>query len=159
MNGFLTKPVVLSGRQSVEFINSLRNPGKEYLNKRNEIFDRMDAGISIERKGRDLEVEIPNLDLSFIDEESEASSGIELSIEVSVVLDAGCMDCSHFHKIDESCLKVINSNSFFDFEDGGKRESFIYNETGRDMPVVSVKDKRSDCMAEAYKTEQIADAA
>lgn len=159
MDGFLTEPLILSGRQSVEFINSLCSPERDYLRRRDEIFNKMDAEISIQRRGQDMEVDIPDLDLSFIDNESEISSGIKLSMEVSVVMNVGCMESGHFRKADRSCLKTINSDVFTDFGSGAKRELFIDSETGRDMPSAAVKDKTRGDMLEAYRTDQIADAA
>lgn len=161
MDGFLTEPIVLSGSQSVEFINFLRNPGSEYLNRRNEIFDEMDANISIQRKGRDMEVDIPDLDLSFIDEKSQACSGIELHMEVSVVVNSDSADLGHFYKIDEECSKIVNSDSGVLMKIGAdiKRKTLEYNDIGRDTPGASVKDKKDQSMIDAYKTEQLADAA
>lgn len=68
MDGFLTEPIVLSGRQSTEFMKSLRRPSREYLEKLSDVFTKMDREISIRREERDFEVEILGLDLSFIDE-------------------------------------------------------------------------------------------
>lgn len=68
MNSFRTEPIVLSGEQFMKLADSLRRPDKEYLVRRDAIFERMDEDISIERDGMDMEVEIPNLNLSFIDE-------------------------------------------------------------------------------------------
>lgn len=68
MNSFQTEPVILSGEQFTKFAGSLRRPNKEYMNRRDAIFARMDKEISIERNGMNIEVEIPVLDLSFIDE-------------------------------------------------------------------------------------------
>lgn len=67
MNNFQTEPIVLSGEQFMKLADSLRRPNKEYMDRRDAIFARMDEEISIERDGMDMEVEIPNLDLSFVD--------------------------------------------------------------------------------------------
>ena len=100
MNGFLTEPIILTGEQSTKFINSLSRPDSEYLNKVNRIFNKMDEEISIQRKGMDLEVEIADLDLSFIDEENPEESvpafDVGLSTEVSFVLDIKNIDTKFF---------------------------------------------------------------
>lgn len=66
LNSFRTEPIVLSGEQFMKLANSLRRPNKEYMDRRDAIFTKMDKEISIKRNGTDIEVEIPNLDLSFI---------------------------------------------------------------------------------------------
>lgn len=68
MNNFQTEPIALSGEQFMKLADSLRRPDKEYLDRRDAIFAKMDEEISIERNEMDIEVEIPNLDLSFVDE-------------------------------------------------------------------------------------------
>ena len=67
MNSFRTEPIVLSGEQFMKLADSLRRPDKEYLDRRDAVFAKMDEEISIKREGVDIEVEIPNLDLSFVD--------------------------------------------------------------------------------------------
>lgn len=67
MNNFRTEPIVLSGEQFMKLADSLRRQDKGYMNRRDAIFERMDKEISIERDGMEIEVEIPNLDLSFVD--------------------------------------------------------------------------------------------
>ena len=71
MNGFLTEPVILSGNQSVKFLDSLRRPDREYLDRLHGIFRKMDEDISIRRMGMDMELEIAGLDLSFLDKIDE----------------------------------------------------------------------------------------
>lgn len=68
MNNFQTEPIALSGEQFMKLADSLRRPDKEYLDRWDAIFAKMDEEISIERNEMDIEVEIPNLDLSFVDE-------------------------------------------------------------------------------------------
>lgn len=68
MNNFQTEPIVLSGEQFMKLADSLRRPDREYLDRRDAVFTKMDEEISIERNEMDIEVEIPNLDLSFVDE-------------------------------------------------------------------------------------------
>lgn len=68
MNSFRTEPIVLSNRQFIELADSLRRPDKEYMNRRNALFAKMDEEVSITENGTDMEVEIPDMDLSFIDE-------------------------------------------------------------------------------------------
>jgi hypothetical protein len=68
MNNFQTEPIALSSEQFIKLADSLRRPNKEYLDRRDAIFAKMDEEISIERNEMDIEVEIPNLDLSFVDE-------------------------------------------------------------------------------------------
>ena len=71
MGGFFTEPIVISGRQSIEFIDSLINPDEDYIHNRDIFFDEMDHSISIQKNGMDLEVDIPGLDLSFLDDTEE----------------------------------------------------------------------------------------
>lgn len=68
MNGFRTEPIVLSAGQFIELADSLRRPDKEYMNRRNALFAKMDEEINIATNGMDMEVEIPDMDLSFTDE-------------------------------------------------------------------------------------------
>lgn len=137
MDGFLTEPIVLSGRQAVEWLDSLRNPNREYLERRNGIFEKMDAEISIQRNGMDMEVEIPGLDLSFIDEMDKKVFGLFQT--------------------------TINENVFFVSENEIRQKICTYHEIGKDkfteMP--SVRNKKDDYMdiADTYQAEQIADAA
>lgn len=62
------EPIVLSGEQFMKLADSLHRPDKEYLDGRDAIFARIDEDINIRRDGMDIEVEILDLDLSFIDE-------------------------------------------------------------------------------------------
>lgn len=71
MGGFFTEPIVISGRQSIEFIDSLINPDEDYIHNRDTFFDEIDHSISIQKNGMDLEVDIPGLDLSFLDDTEE----------------------------------------------------------------------------------------
>ncbi|MCM1232329.1 MAG: hypothetical protein NC489_19575 [Ruminococcus flavefaciens] len=68
MNSFRTEPIVLSGEQFEKLAHSLHRPDKEYIERRDAIFARIDEEISVKRHGTDVEVDIPDLDLSFIDE-------------------------------------------------------------------------------------------
>lgn len=68
MNNFQTEPIALSSEKFIKLADSLRRPDREYMDRRDAIFAKMDEEISIERNEMDIEVEIPNLDLSFVDE-------------------------------------------------------------------------------------------
>lgn len=62
-NESLEEGIVLSGEQATVFLKSLFKPDKEYLNKRDDIFAKMDKEISIIRNGSDIEVDISGFDL------------------------------------------------------------------------------------------------
>lgn len=161
MNSFRTEPIVLSGEQFMKFADSLRRPNKEYMDRRDAIFEKMDEEISIEREGMDIEVEIPNLDLSFIDEmHSNAgnvcSSTIELSGEVSYIVN------------DDYAQKVLNAmvesvaSVVLDCSDNMSHinlEQLVYNQVGVDKPLTYVKEKSDAKMMQPCKTGQIAYAA
>lgn len=155
MNGFLTEPIILTGEQSTKFINSLCRPNSEYLDRMSKIFNKMDEEISIQRKGMDLEVEIADLDLSFIDEENLKESvspfDVELSTEVSFVLDMKSMDSMLFEKIN----RLVTVAMYTDDQNKTRRERCIYNEMGRDNSEASVTGKGNDYMINACKVEQI----
>lgn len=159
MNGFLTEPIILSGEQSVAFINSLRRPDEEYLNRRDEIFAKMDEEIRIERNGMDMEVEIPDLDLSFIDEmnnqkESGLVSNIEINAECS--FEVASMASEIVKKIISARWKTVN-NIVFDSDDSLRRkahDSCIYSGKGINKIKGYVKDKNDNNMSQADKTEQ-----
>lgn len=114
MNGFLTEPIILSGEQSIDFINSLQRPDKEYIARRDKIFSKMNDDISIHQNGMDFEVEIANLDLSFIDEmdnekENKLNSNIDIDSEYNVKDDKIDLVREIFKKI---CIaKSANENS------------------------------------------------
>lgn len=161
MNGFLTEPIILSGEQSVAFFNSLRRPNKEYLNRRDELFAKMDEKISIQRNGMDMEVEIPDLDLSFIDEmnnpkERELTSNIKISAEDSFEIDNTSVATEIFKKIISARLTTVN-NMVFDSTDslnGIEHDSCMYSGSGMDKLKGYVKDKNGNNMSQADKTEQ-----
>lgn len=71
MNTYWTEPIILSREQFRKLADSLCKPDKEYMDRRNAIFEQMDEQINMKRNGRDMEIEIPGLDLSFIDEMDE----------------------------------------------------------------------------------------
>lgn len=155
MSGFLTEPIILSGKQSVKFINSLYHPDLEYLEKVNKIFDKIDEDISVQRNGMDLEVEIEGLDLSFIEEElqeeSISFSDIELNTEVSFVLGVRNMD----NKLSEKMNRLITVGTYMDNQNKTKREACVYNEIGKDKLDASVKGKDNDYLINVCKAEQI----
>lgn len=155
MNGFLTEPIILTGEQSTKFINSLSRPDSEYLDKVNKIFNKMDEEISIQRKGMDLEVEIADLDLSFIDEEnseeSDRSFDVGLSTEVSFVLDIKNIDTKLFEKMN----RLVTVAMYTDNQNKTRRERCVYNEIGRDNSEASVRGKGNDYMINMCKAEQI----
>lgn len=68
MSRFFTEPIIISRQQSAEFLDSLANPNRDYIHYRDALFAEMDNAIDIRKKGVDIEVDIPDLDLSFIDE-------------------------------------------------------------------------------------------
>lgn len=162
MNGFLTEPIVLSGEQSAAFLNSLRRPNKEYLNRRDEIFAKMDEEISIARNGMDMEVEIPGLDLSFINEmnnerEQELVSDIEISAEYSCEAEYTSLSKKIFKKIMSARLTTVN-DIVFDSIDGLNRvvndSSCMYSGNGIDKLAGYVKDKKDSNMSQADKAGQ-----
>lgn len=71
MNTYWTEPVILSREQFRQLSDSLCRPDKEYMDRRNALFAQMDEQINMKQNGRDMEVEISGLDLSFIDEMDE----------------------------------------------------------------------------------------
>lgn len=68
MNGFMTEPIIISAEQSREFMDSLRNPNRDELDKRDEMFQRMDEEMFVCKNGTDFTIDMPNVDLSFIKE-------------------------------------------------------------------------------------------
>lgn len=66
MGSFKTEPIVLSNNQFAILAESLRRMDRAYLERRNAAFTKMDKDITIIRNGQDMEVDIPDLDLSFI---------------------------------------------------------------------------------------------
>lgn len=165
MNSFRTEPIVLSGEQFMKLANSLCRPDREYMDRRDAIFAKMDGEISIKRDGMDLEVEIPDLDLSFIEEMHRKekhifSSTIELSGEVSYILN-GINVPNVFSAIAESRLKTV-SNIEFNCSDSITRvdlEQCVYNQMGVDKPMIYVKEKNIDKIMQPCKTGQIVYAA
>lgn len=161
MNSFRTEPLVLSGEQFMQLANSLCRPDREYMDRRDAIFAKMDGEISIKRDGMDLEVEIPDLDLSFIDEmhrneKRVFSSTIELSGEVSYILN-GINVQNVFSAIAESRLKTV-SNIEFDCSNNMTRvalEKCVYNQMGVDKPMIYVKERNINKTMQPCKTEQI----
>lgn len=164
MNGFLTEPIVLSGEQSVAFFDALRRPNKEYLSRRDEIFAKMDEEISITRNGMDMEVDIPCLDLAFIDEmnmvkERELTSNIEISAEYNLESEYTSLAREIFKKIASARLTTVN-NIVFESADSLSRvmnESCMYKGNGMDkFRGYVAKDKKSENMSQAEKNEQMA---
>ena len=115
----------------------------------------MDEEISIQRKGMDLEVEIADLDLSFIDEENPEESvpafDVGLSTEVSFVLDIKNIDTKFFEKMN----RLVTVAMYTDNQNKIRRERCVYNEIGRDNSEASVRDKGNDYMINMCKAEQI----
>lgn len=72
MNSFITKPVVIQGESTLGFIRSLMHPDSRYMQLRNAVFDEIDRNINIQRDGMDMNVDIQDLDLSFIDSRTDA---------------------------------------------------------------------------------------
>lgn len=66
MGSFKTEPIVLSNNQFAILAESLRKMDRAYLERRNAAFAKMDKEIVIERHKQNMEVDIPDLDLSFI---------------------------------------------------------------------------------------------
>lgn len=161
MSVFRTEPIVLSSEQFIELADSLRRPDKEYMDRRDAIFARMDEEISIERDGMDIEVEIPNLDLSFIDDmqgnaEDDCSSTIELSGEVSYDINADYIQ-RVLSAMAESVVGIV-----FDCADSMTHIDLshsVYNQVGVDKTSAYVKEKDNGKMMQPCKTEQIAYAA
>ena len=69
MKGFHTELIVIEREHVKEFLDSLRRPDIDYLQRKNAIFDEMDSTMQVQYEGMDIEVEIQDLDLSFIDDE------------------------------------------------------------------------------------------
>lgn len=72
MNSFITKPVVIQGESTLGFIRSLMHPDNSYMQFRNAVFNEIDRSINIQRDGMDMNVDIQDLDLSFIDRQADA---------------------------------------------------------------------------------------
>ncbi len=165
MNTFRTEPIVLSGEQFMKLADFLRRPDKEYLDRRDAVFARMDEEISIKRDGMDMEVEIPDLDLSFIDEMQEnkrstCSFTIELSEEVSYVINANTVP-DVFNEIAESMLKTVRDiiwDCAYSMVNIGMSQC-VYNEVGVDKSGTYVKANNDGKMMQPCKIEQITCAA
>ena len=136
MNGFITEPIRLSSEQSKAFCDSLFSPNAEYLNKIGNIFDNLDKEISINRIGRDIEVDIPNLDLSFIDEINCKSEEKVLStVEEVVVKMSVNKDSNSFRQ--ERLTKVSKFRN--------KMNSYVWNEASLDKQEIYGKHKQEIC--------------
>lgn len=82
MNRFFTEPIIISRKQSAEFLDSLANPDREYIHNRDAVFSEMDNAINIQKNGTDMEVDIQSLDLSFIDEMHDENGMDVLTVNV-----------------------------------------------------------------------------
>lgn len=146
MNGFLTEPIILSGSQSAEFIESLRRPSRDYLNKVSDVFEKMDQEINIQRKNENLEVEISGLDLSFIDEmedDAEAfrsNSNIEFKTQVSFKMEFSNKHYNYFTGIDWEQFETVSVIETQE-QSMARREPCIYNEAGRNNKSAAVRNK------------------
>ncbi len=69
MNSIGAEPIILSGRQFETLAGSLKRPDEGYMDRRDAIFKKTDENVIMKRTGTDIEVEIPDLDLSFIGRE------------------------------------------------------------------------------------------
>lgn len=163
MNSFRTEPIVLSGEQFMKLADSLRRPDKEYLDRRDAVFARMDEDISIRRDGMDLEVEIPDLDLSFIDEMRENERGVcSSTIELSGEFIVNVNDIQNvFNALAEGMLRTVK-NTVLDCADSMVHIAMsqcVYNQVGVDKPMLYIEDRDNDKLMQPCKTEQIAYAA
>lgn len=79
MSSFITEPIIISGEYSSDFLGSLLHPDSDYMHNQRAIFEEMDRTININKNGMDIEVEIQDLDLSFLDE-MDCSYGKEILI-------------------------------------------------------------------------------
>lgn len=70
MENRYTGPILLSTGQFRQLAASLTRPDKAYMARRDAVFARIDNEISLERNGTDIRVDIPELDLSFIDRQN-----------------------------------------------------------------------------------------
>ncbi len=61
-----TNPIVLSGREGEAFIGSLLRPDESCIRRRDELFAETDERVNIKRNGTDMDVDIPDMDLSFL---------------------------------------------------------------------------------------------
>lgn len=158
MNTFLTEPIILSGEQAMEFIVSLRRPDIKYLDRRNAIFSQIDESISIQRNGLDMEVEIPGLELSFIDEMQENGRhvSLELSTEASFYLDQMDIVGKFFEKGIKENITIVAA---YDYKESMERVECVYNETGKESFEVCVKSRTCARMIEVNKIEQMTFAA
>lgn len=68
MSSFLTEPIIISGEHSSDFLESLLHPNADYMHNQMSVFEEMDRTINISKNGMDMEVDIQDLDLSFLDE-------------------------------------------------------------------------------------------
>lgn len=140
MNGFITEPIRLSSEQSKAFCNSLFRPSAEYLSNIGNIFSNLDREISINRTGRDIEIDIPNLDLSFIDEMNckwELSTVEEVVVKMSISKDSNSFRQERLTKVSK-----FNRN---------KMNSHVWNEANLDKQEIHGKHKQE--MYEKNKNE------
>lgn len=162
MNSFRTEPIVLSGEQFMKLAASLRRPDEEYMDRRDKMFAKMDENITIQRNGMDMEVDIPDLDLSFIDEmncseEKVFASVIETKAEIDYVIR---YERRVFETITGESLITTNTVKI-GYANSMERmtlEHCVCNQADWDKPEGYVKDKNSNDM-QPCKTEQLAYAA
>lgn len=165
MNSFQTEPIVLSGEQFMKLADSLRRPDKDYFDRRNAVFARMEKDISISRTGMDMEVEIPDLDLSFLDEMHDSrydvcSSTIELCKEFSFEVNVNIVQ-NVISVLANNALRTVQ-NIVFDCSDSivhVATSQNVYNQVGVDQPMIYIKNDGNVELVQSCKTEQISCAA
>ncbi|MCI8448231.1 MAG: hypothetical protein HFH30_07515 [Eubacterium sp.] len=163
MNEFLTEPIVLSGEQSMQFIESLCMPSREYMDQLAGIFAKMDQEISISQENMNLKVKVPSLDLSFIDTMAQEQGAVSRNADITLRTEVSFMvECSneynHFlANIDWRNFETVSVIQTRE-KNATRREPYIYNEAGKENVSASVKNK-DDSLMGAYQMEQMVFAA
>ena len=81
MSNQIVETIHLSGADAVEFANSLFRPTREIIADNRQKWNEIDKNVAIKRKNNGFEVEIADLDLSFLDNIPDQE---QLNIEITL---------------------------------------------------------------------------
>lgn len=87
-NDFYIGPIVLSERDSVNFVNELRNPSADYILRRDKAFSIADSEMTITDCENGFVVDIPDLDISAIMERKSSPVLDEVAIDYDGIVAA-----------------------------------------------------------------------
>lgn len=88
MNG-IVQTIVLSGNDSINFANSIFRPTHDQIIATKERMNFLDESIELISNENGFVANIPDLDLSFLNEKADASRTFSIDISVNVNTDLG----------------------------------------------------------------------